>query len=106
MNYRESSSPATTWRRAYHVAVDNRLGHQPRVEFHEEDVISADSQTVSKPVGTVSVEFDPSGTIEVLDPTTGKSTGETMPHAVVYAVLYSLYMQAAANRDATPAFKL
>ncbi len=43
---------------------------------------------------------DPSATFPLLDPSTGNPVGATISHGEVYAVLWSLYMALAAERDA------
>jgi len=52
------------------------------------------------PLGSLAVPFDPAKTIALRDPATGEPTGATVTYAEAYALLYSAYLAAAAERDA------
>ncbi len=101
LNYRESSGSATSWRRANSVVITNPLNNilAATVSFGEEDVMQKGDFIVSKPATGVTASFDPLGTFAVINPETGLATGQNMTHAELYAILYSLYIKLATERD-------
>ena len=99
-NYKETSVTGSAWQRCYQVVVDNSLEGQKSIRFDEEQVVQMADGNVFKALGPLPVNYDPTATIDVLDPSTGQSTGKTITHADLYDYLYSAYMQAAAARDA------
>lgn len=100
-NYNESAVSGTTWTRCCRVTCENPLGGMPRVVMSEEDVIVVGTDTLTRlRMHPLAVTFDPAGSIPLLNPTTGEAVGSSMSHEVLFAALYSLYMQAAAARDA------
>ncbi len=52
------------------------------------------------PAPGMALPFDPAKTIALRDPATGEPTGQTVTYAEAYALLYSAYLSAAAERDA------
>lgn len=109
-DYREKVSQATTWRRAFRVEIHNPLPGMgvPFVEFREDDVTQlADGRTVTTPAPTASPllkRFDPElGVFALRNPQTGALTGKTMTHGELYAILHSLYIHEALERDARDA---
>lgn len=108
-DYRESTAPATTWRRAHRVEIYNPLPGMgvPFVEFREEDAIKVAERTITTPAPNASPllkRFDPAaGSFALRNPTTGELTGQTMSHAELYAILHSLYIHEALERDARDA---
>lgn len=103
-DYKEATIAGTMWRRAKMINIWNPLQGTPRLCITEEDVVRlANDQVIqSGDASFINVDFDASATFAVLDPTTGAPTGATMSQAEVYAIIYSLYMDLAAKRDAPP----
>ncbi len=108
-DYRESTAPATTWRRAHRVEIYNPMPGQgvPFVEFREEDAIKVGERIITTPAPNASSllkRFDPvAGAFPLRDPKTGALTGATMTHGELYAILHSLYIHEALERDARDA---
>lgn len=101
LNYRENTGSATSWRRANAVSVTNPLNNidGATISFIEEDVIQKGATILTTPAGGVSTQFSASGSFDLLNPTTGAVVG-TMTHSELYAILYSLYIKVATDRDA------
>ena len=71
-----------------------------RAFFAEEKVISIDGANTFSDTGGCMKPFDPEASIPLRDTETGELTGESMPQSDLYVILYSLYIQAALERDA------
>lgn len=101
-DYRQSDIIGKKWRRSLHVECNNPYGGPAWIRFDEEDrVILSDGNTMGTPAGSVTKHFvDPSATFAVLDPANGVPTGQTCSHGQLYALLWSLYMDSVAERDA------
>lgn len=108
-NYRETTTSATSWRRAYHVEIRNPLPEHgvPFVEFREEEVVRVANRLIAVPVGGASLplaaRYAPTEAIPIRNPETGELTGEQMTHAELYRALFSLYLNLAHARDAREA---
>lgn len=113
MNYRESNITGSTWVRCRAVTITNphesqlvapgplSTGVQPTAYFQEEQVVTLpNNQVILRDLGSCQKAFSPSAVIPLLDPTTGLPTGTTVTHGELYAILYSLYIQTATERDA------
>ena len=72
------------------------------IRFDEERRIAlADGTSVGTPAGAIQKAFtDPSIELPLLNPETGEPVGQQITYGFVYAVLWSLYMTLAAERDA------
>lgn len=107
-DYRQQTAQATTWRRAHQVLIENPLpgAGTPIIRFMEQDVVQVGERQIATPLpgmpGGIGVAFDPQREFPLLNPQTGEQVG-TMTHAQLYAALYSVYMQAAQERDAIEA---
>lgn len=100
MNYKQTTLSGTSWTRCRCVTINNPLtGDAPIAYFQEEKVISIDGAQTTVDAGSCRKAFDPAATIPMLDPATGVATGATVTHAELYAILFSLYMQTAVERD-------
>lgn len=99
-NYNESSISGSVWQRCHTVVVNNQIKQTPVITFQEEKVIVLEGDDIHQGVDGCSKPFSPTGTFPMLDPETNLPTGQTMTHSELYAVLYSLYMQTALERDA------
>lgn len=102
-NYKETSVAGTEWVRCGVVQIVNPYQRNPAIQFVEERVLHMGDgrDPVFTPDGAISVSFDPAKTIPLLNPETGAPTGRTATFGEAYAILYSAYMQAAAERDAS-----
>ena len=103
MNYKESTVNGIQWRRAKSVSVYNPYGGTASIRFDEEDIITFGDNIVRNNVPVdvkpLALDFNPTATIDLLDPTTGVPSGATMTHTDLYIALNSLYMQLANARD-------
>lgn len=100
-DYKESTATGKVWQRCYRVIIENARVGTPNIAFAEEEVVDIGGKTVSSHAGYCNAIFDAAaGTIAMVDPTTNLPTGTTVSHAELYAILYSLYLQTATQRDA------
>jgi hypothetical protein len=101
VNYKETALAGTRWQRARLVLLQNPLVGQKGATFQEESAVMLDGNVQSLgDVASIFAPFDPSGEIPLLDPTTGEPTGGVATHAQLYQIVFSLYRQVAAARDA------
>lgn len=112
MNYKETNLSGVSWLRCRAVTINNtlpgmgELDHQtqthlgPVAYFQEEKVISIDGVQTVVDSGACRKVFVPTDAIPLLDPETGEPTGATVTQGELYVILFSLYMQAALERDA------
>jgi hypothetical protein len=105
-NYKETTGTATAWRRSHQVLIKNPLNGQKQIQFFEEDVFSVGDRIINTSAGLISQNYDSSSNIVLRDPQTGEPTGNTIPQALVYQALYSLYIDAAQKRDIEVAAEL
>lgn len=112
MNYKETNLVGISWTRCKSITITNPLANDPTPRpavqqppkpialFNEETVTQLSNNSISKQdLGYCSTEFNPTSTIPLIDLDTGLPTGEIITHAKLYTILYSLYMQAALDRD-------
>lgn len=107
-NYKETTVSGTRWRRSQAVSVTNPYNDPDnmRVIFMEEDVLSLPDSTIVKfPIGTVEKTFSPNESFPLLDLQTNQVIG-SMTHLEFYAILYSLYMKIAKDRDDAQALQV
>ena len=101
-NYRESSASGTSHVRAHTVVFNNNEQYKS-AEFHEEKVIvMEDGDVIRKRTGAINEAFTVENSVNefpVIDPISGQDTGTTASYGQVYALLYSLYLELAVNRD-------
>lgn len=99
-DYKEQSISGNQWQRCRAVTITNPHGGQPMAYFQEEALVVLGADTIQRDVGSCQAAFNPAAEIPLLDPTTLLPTGATTTHAALYQILFSLYMQAATERDA------
>ena len=99
-NYKESNVSGTIYQRCHTVVASNPLGGQASVTFQEEQVVVLDGDDLHRHAGSMTKQFDGAASFPLLNPDTNEPTGKVMTHGELYQALYSLYMQAAAERDA------
>lgn len=99
-DYKEQQATGRTWVRCKVVTIENPLNGTAQATFQESHCASVGGVTSEQFSGLLGLEFKPNSAIDLRDPQTGELTGQTSTHAQVYQLLYSLYMQAALERDA------
>jgi hypothetical protein len=82
------------------LEINNPRTGLPSVRFYEDRVVQLGDIDVVTPCSQLFVEADQSKMIAIIDPTTGSPTGQTMAQGAIYVLLYSAYLQHAADRDA------
>lgn len=101
-DYKETQLTGQAWQRCYEVNIANTRNTSPVVQFYEERVIAIeDGSEVRQPLGPLTVPFDANREFALRNPATGEVTGAMMTYAEAYAVLYSAYLDAALERDAS-----
>lgn len=89
--YNEQTLQGTSYVRASSIHIDN--SDKPTVTFQRERVINLDSEVVEKPLGYLTIPFDPTKEIPLLNPIDGTSLGQTVTHQEIYVALYSMFIQ-------------
>lgn len=98
-NYRETTVTGISWQRANRVTIDNPLGGIPLIHFVEEEVVALADGHITRPLGAVMERMtDPDAAFPLLIPDTGQVVGEAT-YGQVYALLHSLYLHLATQRD-------
>ena len=100
MNYKESALTGSQWQRCNRITIDNHYQQTPQITMHEETLTVVGDKRFNENAGAVYVPFDPAAVIELLDPDTGAPLGASMTQGQIHVALWSLYMAAAALRDA------
>lgn len=99
-NYNETTGPGTMWTRCYKIVIENPyLGLTKKAQFFDENVVVINNRIVQSQNRLIQKTFDPSASIQMLDPATNQPTGETVTHQELYNILYSLYIASAVERD-------
>ena len=100
-NYQETTVSGSEYTRCNVITIINPYGRTPAVDFSEEraTVLAAD-RVIFEQLGHISLSFDPSKVIQLLDPNTGLPTGVEATYGDAYIMLFSAYMAAAMERDA------
>lgn len=100
-NYQETTVSGSEYTRCNIITIINPYGKNPAVQFNEERAtVLADDRVIFEPRGNISLAFDPSKVIQLIDPNTGLPTGVEATYGDVYIMLYSAYVDAALARDA------
>jgi hypothetical protein len=102
-DYDEQVITGRRWKRGCRVIISNPLGEQPQVYFQEELVTEIGGARSILPAEGVAAPFVPSAMIDLIDPDTLQPMGVSMPQSVAHAVLFSLYIKLARERDAREA---
>jgi hypothetical protein len=104
-DYREQTIEGNikTWRRAYKIICENPYNEVPSISFHEEEKVQLpDGSVLNVPIhGQASVSQalnDPTEVIPLISPITGEQIG-TATYGDLYAMIYSLYIHLALERD-------
>lgn len=99
-NYKQSTVSGESYQRCARIIMNNKRGAVPNAAFEEETVVTIGDQTIAQEVGGFTTYFDEAGVIALKDPLTGNDLGTTATHAELFTILWSLYQQEAAKRDA------
>lgn len=100
MNYKEQAVSGSQWQRCNRVTIDNPYQGTPQITLHEEVITLAGDAVFHTFAGAISMPFDPTGTVDLLDPESGAPLGASMTQAQIYVALWSLYISCALARDA------
>ena len=98
-DYKETNALGKAWTRAFRLVIENPMGQLGSIRFFEEQVVVIGDTTTKQESGFCSADFNPEATIQLRNPLTGEMTGAYIPQALLYQVLFSLYMDAAEARD-------
>ena len=99
-NYNQSTIAGSSWQRAKQVVIDNMYNAVPVIEFKEEILYEMGNTVMTQAAGSLFDSYNPATVINVLDPSTGLTTGISITMAQFYQYLYSYYLQIASQRDA------
>lgn len=104
-NYLESNVAGNKYVRCNAIHVMNVLNGAKMITLSEEQVIILDDDIITKPSNQIVKELTPNNantSFDVLNPE-DNSVVSSMTYEEVYAVLYSLYLHSALERDAKEA---
>lgn len=99
MNYKETNEQGQVWTRCYRVEVSNPYNGIPSVNMMEETIISIAGENITKPGRLLTKVFNPSETVELVNPLTGEPLGATITHQDIYVMFFSLWLKTAKERD-------
>lgn len=104
-DYRQGDISGKKWRRSLHGEFSNPYSGQSWIRFDMEDrIVLSDGTTLGTPAGSVTRQFtDPAEILPLLDPMSGKQVGKTITHGEIYAILWSLFIESATQKDAEDA---
>lgn len=100
MDYKQTEVAGTYWHRFSRIMVDNPYMAQPSVSCVEQEVITLPAGFFARDVGTMSFDFDPSESFDILNPVTNEPIGSTATGVDVYTLVYSYVLHEAMKRDA------
>jgi len=100
-NYKETTGSGSSWTRANRVMILNPLEDSvaKQISFFEETVAKVGDTTIKADSGYCNTYYTADKLIELINPETGETTGETITQGKVYQAIYSLYLAAAKARD-------
>lgn len=100
-NYKETEAIGTAWKRCKQIVIRNPLDNniEKNITWVEEDVAVLANKVFANEAGFVTMNYDPEYMVNLRDLVTGERTGIVMKQSAIYKGLYSLYMDAAENRD-------
>jgi hypothetical protein len=102
MSYKGESITGEKRRRAYRVEALNPVQGEKVIVFHEEDYTALSTgQAINQPQGAIRAALvDPNKVFQVVHPADDKPIeGQFATHGQVYALLHSLYLSLAHERD-------
>lgn len=101
-DYKEVNVEARKWQRCKTITIENPYQGQAAVHMAEEEMADIGGNLVARGVPGMSFPFNPQEIIQLRNPSTGEPSGATVSMAEVYAILWSLYIGKAIERDTPP----
>lgn len=100
--YKKESSEISTYLRTNKIVLNNPLNGVPDINIYEEKVLDISGDVTTKPVAILSKAFTASNALTefpLLHPETLEPTGDMVKYSDVYAIIASLYLAMARERD-------
>lgn len=100
--YKQENKEISTYLRTNKVVLNNPLNAVPGVQIYEEKVLDVAGDVSTKQVSILTKSFtseNASTEFPLLNPVTLEPTGQTATYADVYAMIASLYLSMATERD-------
>lgn len=97
---------AQNYRRSHGVIIKHEYNQHPQITYLEQDILLDGDNAYTNRVGELTGTMTPENMLTefpLLDPSTGKPTGETARYLDLQVLLFSLYFSLAATRDAQSA---
>lgn len=97
MSFKLNQKPLAgeSYTRCPQVVIDNRIGKAPTVTFSREQVFgTADGSVMRQPLPPNVLAFNPQASVPVIDPETGEPTGATITQGELYALVFSVFVDA------------
>ena len=99
-NYKEENISGTKWTRCNKLVINNPYLGDKIINFFEEEITEINGSYINNKADGINLIFnDPSKIINIINSTTGVSTGNTITFGEIYEILHSLYIQLATERD-------
>lgn len=100
-NFQEVIVTGPKWRRCNRMVIDDPFKGTPVVTIVTENVAALDDGSiVRQDAPQVSVIFEPTATVDLVDPETLAPLGKSMTHAEIYTALFSLFVQEVTAQEA------
>ena len=97
--YNQQTVTGEEYTRCNTITIVNPLNKTPSISFNEEKVTILSDRTIENPVGNITIAFNPTKEIQLLNPETGEPLGKSITHLDLYVALYSAYIAEAMARD-------
>lgn len=100
--YKQTEVSGETWVRASRIVIDNPLDQLKTISFVEDTCIQVPGKVMSEYNGVLQLQVDESNmqdAFPLINPFTGALAGTTITYGEVYAIIYSLYLNKAKERD-------
>lgn len=100
--YKQTEVSGETWVRASRIVIDNPLDQPKTISFVEDTCIQVPGKVMSEYNGVLQLQVDESNmqdAFPLINPFTGALAGTTITYGEVYAIIYSLYLNKAEERD-------
>jgi hypothetical protein len=101
--YQQQNITGEEYTRCNVITIVNPLNKTPSIQFNEERITVLSDRVLETPIGQITIAFDASKEIVLLNPQTGEPVGKSITHLDLYVALYSAYIASATARDAAQA---
>lgn len=105
-NYQQTTIVGESWLRAKRIVIENPYNDANTVKFVEEKVFQLGDKVLTEQSDTLNILVDSEEKmleqVDIIDPSTGEPTGQTITFQEIYAILFSAYIEEAMKRDAPP----